>query len=310
VITQLRLAWRLQRWELAFVVAGSLSLSALAFWQAADMRSLLTGCGTPAAAPACGLIFPFQESHGQPVQMIQMAIDFVPFVLGLIVGVPVVAREVEQRTALIAWPLAGSRLRWLAWRLAPPLVVALASVAVLAVAADQMAHAYFPNSDLGFVEYGSRGLPLVMRTALMLLSGVAVGALLGRVLPGLLLGIAVSVAVAVALQGALPHWASSTELSFADSPMSNIGSITTEVRFRAPDGRLIDAQAAEEIINAAFAASPDGEPDPSILPQEVFYGIAASRYPEVLLRESAGLRVAAIGLGLLAAFAVARRRPE
>ena len=310
MITQLRLAWRLQRWELAFVVAACMSLSAVSFWQAADMRSLLTGCGTPAAAPACGLIFPFQDSHGQRVQMIQMAIDFVPFVVGLIVGVPLVAREVEQRTSLIAWPLARSRLRWLAWRLAPPLLVALASVAVLAVAADQMAHAYFPNSDLGFVEYGSRGLPLVMRTALMLLAGVAVGALLGRVLPGLLLGIAVSVAVAVALQGALPHWASSTELSFTDSPMSNIGSMTTEVRYRAPDGQLLDAQAGEELMEAAYAASPDGEPDPSILPQEVFYGIAASRYAEVLLRESAGIGAAAIGLGAVAFLAVRRRRPE
>jgi len=39
VIAPLRLTWRLQRWEFAFVVIGGLGLAAVAFWQAFDMRS-------------------------------------------------------------------------------------------------------------------------------------------------------------------------------------------------------------------------------------------------------------------------------
>ena len=310
MITQLRLAWRLQGWEFAFVVIGALGLAAVAFWQAFDMRSLLTGCGTPSAARACEFIYPFQDSHGTGVQLTQMAIDFVPFVAGLILGVPVVAREVEQRTALVAWPLVGSRMRWLAWRMAPLLLVTLAVVSVLAVAADQMAHAYFPNSDLGFVEYESRGLPLVMRSVPMLVSGVAIGALLGRVLPALLVGIGASVALSVVLAMALPHWVASTELGRAESFNSGPGSLNTDLQFRAPDGRLIDAETAEQMFAAAYEANPGAEPDPSTLPQEIFFGIAASRYPEVLVRETAVLGVAMIGIGALAVVAVGRRRPE
>ena len=311
MITQLRLAWRLQRWELAFVAAACLGLSAAAFWQTADMRSMLTGCGTPAAAPACLVVYAFQDSHGTGVQLTQMAIDFVPFVAGLILGVPVVAREVELRTALVTWPLAGSRLRWLTWRLAPILVIFLVLIGVLAVAADQLAHAYFPNSTLGFVQYGYRGLPLVMRSVLVLVSGVAIGALLGRVLPALLVGIGLSVVVAVVLGLAMPHWVPSTELTFAESVESGqVGSLNTDLQWRAPDGRLIDGETADQMFAAAYEANPGAEPDPSTLPQEVFFGIAAGRYPEVLVRETAVIGFAIIGMGALAAVIVRRRRPE
>lgn len=313
MIAALRLAWRLQRWELAFVVVASLGLAAAAFWQAADMRSMLTGCGTAAAAPACDLVYAFQDSHGSGVRLTQMAINFVPFVAGLVLGVPLVAREVEQRTALIAWPLARSRTRWLAWRLAPLLLVALGVLTILAVAADQMAHAYFPNSDLGFVDYEARGLPLVTRSALMLATGMAIGAVVGRVLPGLLVGIGLSVAVSIVLAMALPHWVPSRELG-GEAAMMYPGSLNTDLRYRMPDGRPIDSETAERMMEAAYQAAyeadPGTEPDPSTLPQAIFYGIAANRYPEVLVRESAVLGVAIIGMGALAFAAVGRRRPE
>ena len=310
MISQLRLAWRLQRSEIAFVATASLVLSAAAFWQAADMRSMLTGCGTAAAAPACHLIYSFQNSHGQRVQLIQMATTFVPFVGGLALGVPVVAREVELRTALISWPLAGSRLRWLAWRLLPLLVILLVPVGILAVAVDQLAHAYFPHSDLGFVQYEYRGLPLVMRSVIMLVSGVAIGAVLGRVLPSLLVGIGLSVVVSMVLSMALPHWVSSTELTAAESIQSGPGPITTEMRYRMPDGDIVDAQTGEVMAQPIYEANPGIEPDSPLLPQPIFYGIAASRYADVLVRESAVLGIAIIGMAAAAAVAVGRRRPE
>ena len=311
MIGQLRLALRLQRWDFAFVAILCLGLSAVAFWLAADMRSLHTGCGTAAATRACDFVFPFQDSHGQRVEVVQAVTDFVPYLAGLFLGVPVVAREVEQRTAPIAWSLAGSRVRWLTWRLAPLLLLSLVPISVLAVASDQMARAYFPNSDIGFVQYEARGLPLVMRTVLILVSGVAIGALLGRVLPALLVGIGVSIAVSVVLAMALPHWVPSTELTAAESVASGaIGSLNTDLQFRLPNGELMDSAAAEELIYAANEASPEAPPDPSTLPQEVWIGVAASRYPEVLVRESAALGVAIVCIGAIGAFVVGRRRPE
>jgi hypothetical protein len=273
------------------------------------MRSVLGQCGTPAATSACDVIFAFQETHGPAVSMTQMATGFVPFVVGLVLGVPIVTREVEQRTALIAWPLSGSRLRWLAWRALPTLVIGLALVSPLAFAADQMARAYFPHSDIGFVQYEARGLPLVMRTAVMLVAAVAIGAAVGRLLPALLVGIGLSVALSVGLGLALPHWVTPTLLGDPES-LSWIGSqLSTDVRYRLPDGTVVSADEGEALVEAAHEAA-GGEPDPALLPEMLLYGVAPERYLEVATREAGALAVAALGLAATAAFVVQRRRPE
>ena len=311
MITQLRLTWRLQRWDIAFVAVLCASLSAAALWLTMDMRSILARCGTPAATPPCQLVYAFQATHGQAVQTIQYAIGFVPYLAGLVLGVPVVAREVELRTAPITWSLVASRLRWLAWRVVPLLVISLVPIGVLAVAADQMAHAYIPNHDLGFIEYAGRGLPLVMRFVLTLVAGVAIGAMLGRVLPALLVGIGLSVAVSMGLGAALDHWVPSTELTAAESIQSGqVGALNTDLKFRLPDGTTVDNQTAENLIYAANEAGQGVVADPSTLPHEVFIGIAAGRYPEVLVRESAVLGLASIGVVAFGGFVVGRRRPE
>ncbi len=60
----IRLAWRLQRWEIVLVAAGCLGLAAAATWLTLDMRSILARCGIPDAGNACDVIFAFQETHG------------------------------------------------------------------------------------------------------------------------------------------------------------------------------------------------------------------------------------------------------
>jgi hypothetical protein len=312
-MTTLRLAWRLQRWEFAFVALGGLGLSAVALWQAFDMRSLLIGCGTPSAAPACEFVYPFQNTHGDAVLLIQMLIGVAPFFVGLLLGVPIVTREIEHRTALIAWPLAGSRARWLTWRVAPAFIIGLVVMAALAVAADLLAQAYLPKSDLGFVQHEARGLPLVMRAMVVLALGVALGALIGRFLPALLVGIVLCVGMSVALGSALDHWLPSQVLSENEAPGGLTNPAVTDVRYRMPDGQIVSAQEGETIISAAYdraAAAGEPEPDPATLPHEVYTGISAARHGEVVLRESLALGALALGLLGVAVVVVRRRRPE
>jgi hypothetical protein len=312
-VDALMLTWRLQRSEIVFVAAICLALTAVATWLAMDMRSILGRCGTPAATSACDVIFAFQETHGPIVSMTQAATGFVPFVAGLVLGVPIVTREVEQRTALTAWSLSRSRLRWLAWRAVPALVIGLALVSPLAFATDQMVRAYFPHSDIGFVQYEARGLPLVMRTAVMLVAGVAIGAVVGRLLPALLVGIAASVALSVGLGFALPHWAPSTLLGDLESPESGswIGSqLSTEVRYRLPDGTVVSADDGEAFAEGVYDEGGGREPDPALLPEMLLYGIAPERYLEVAARETAALVSAVLVLASTAGFVVRRRRPE
>jgi hypothetical protein len=308
-----RLAWRLQRWEIIFVAAGGLALWAAATWLTLDMRSVLARCGTPDATSACVNIFAFQETHGAVVGFVQTLIEYVPFVIGLVLGVPIVTREVEHRTALIAWPMAGSRLRWLAWRLLPTLLIGLVLVGLLAIAADQLARAYYPHSDIGFAEYEARGLPLVMRTAVMLVAGVAVGAVVGRLLPALLVGLGLSAAVIVGLALALPNWVAPTVLGNPDSdePAAMIGGrLHTAIQYRLPNGDLVSADEGEMFMEAVYEEAGGEEPDPASLPETIIVGVSADRYTEVLVRESAALGAGVAVLAGLAAALVQRRRPE
>jgi ABC-type transport system involved in multi-copper enzyme maturation permease subunit len=308
----LRLAWRLQRWEILSVVALCLTLAAIAAWLTLDMRSVLARCGTPDATPACDVIFAFQETHGTAVGMVQSLIGFAPFIVGLVLGVPIVTREIEHRTALIAWPLAASRLRWLALRLLPPLLVGLLLVTVLAIAADQLARAYFPHTDLGFVQFEARGVPLVMRTALTFLAGVTIGAVVGRLLPALLLGIGLSVVVSVGLAFALPHWVPSTLLpDLEDDPAAAIGGrLHTAIQYRLPNGDVVSADEGEAFAETVYQAAGSEEPDPASLPVMIIEGVSGDRYGEVVVRESLALGVLAAVLAGTAAFVVERRRPE
>ncbi len=308
----LRLAWRMQRWEIAFVVVGCLGLAAAATWLTLDMRAVLDRCGTPAATDACDFVFAFQDSHGSLFELIQMLAGYLPIVVGLVLGVPIVTREVEQRTALIAWPMARSRTRWLAWRLVPTLLIGLVLVAIVAVAADQMVRAYYPHSDIGFSRYEGRGIPLVMRTAIILVGGVVIGAVIGRLLPALLVGIGFSAAVFVGLANALPHWVPSTVLPDIETdPAAMIGGrLHTAIQYRLPSGEVVSAHDGEIYAEAVYQEWLPNEPEPALLPTMIITGIGPDRYAEVVAREAAALGIGTLGLAAVAAAVVRRRRPE
>lgn len=312
----LRLAWRLQRWEIAFVTLACLALGAAAAYLAVEMRSLLAHCnGGSIGTIPCSSSFVFQD-RGGTVGLLMMLSGVLPFAVGLVLGVPIVARELEHRTAHLAWPLAGSRLRWLAWRMAPTLIVAVVAVTLPAIAVDQMLRARWPHDDVGFLEYGMHGVPLVMRAALALGMGVALGAVIGRLLPALLVGAGLSVALAVGLNLAVPVWvlpgelATTTEAelesSFAVNARLGVRPVSSE--YRLPDGTLISDGLADQIITAAYEAAGAEEPDRSALPQLVIHEIPATRYADVALRESVALAAGTLLLAGGAGLVVRRRR--
>lgn len=280
----IRLAWRMQRWEIVFVAIICLGLAAAAMWQVAELRSTIRD---------------ENASAGTAMYMVWMAMGVVAFVVGLVLGVPLVAREVEHRTALLAWPLASSRLRWLVWRAAPVLGIGLLLLAVPAIASDQMTQAYLATSEPGFDQYDTRGVPMLVRSAVVLVLGIALGALIGRLLPALLVGIALSVGLFIGLESVREHWVASRELT------ESMGAMTTDLRYRLPDGTFISSDEAE-----GLRLVEEGEAQPAALPEYVYYGIAADRYWEVVIRESAALAVGALAIGGFAALVVNRRRPE
>lgn len=306
-MTWARLTFRLQRSSIGFAVVACLGLAAVAAWLTLSLPSTLAECSAPTASHDCGVISLFGSPLGDTMLMFNLVVSVATYAVPLVLGVPVLTTEIERRTAMIAWPLAGSRLKWLAWRGGSVLVIGLVLVGLMAAAAEALVHANDPGRDLGFASHGARGISLVLRSTLMLTVAIVVGAVVGRLLPGLLIGIALAVGISFAVELPLPYGVGSTELTASELSGHPV---TTGHAYRAPDGTPISDDDAEAMMMAAYQEySPELPPD-SVLPIDVSYGIAGSRYSEVLVRESAVLIGATVLVGGVAALVVVRRRPE
>ena len=78
-------------------------------------------------------------------------LSYLPAIVGAIIGVPIVARELEMRTVSFAWSLQGIRWRWLAARLWPMLLIALIGGALAGIATSQMRVAQAEISSSGMI---------------------------------------------------------------------------------------------------------------------------------------------------------------
>jgi hypothetical protein len=308
MLNWLRLAWRLQPVVLAFCAVGCLGLASVAMWLATDMRSIIADCGTASATQACDVIYAFQSTHGPAVSMVQAGMGLAQYGVPLVLGVALITPEIEHRTAMISWPMAGSRVRWLRWRALPVLLIGASLIGVMAVAAELLARSYLPHSDIGFANHGLRGVSMLARAGLVFVAAVATGAVIGRLLLALLVGVTLSVGLASGLDAALPHWVASAELAPSDSVLAGAFPLNTGFEYRAPDGGPISDAEVEAMLQAAYEEFGD-EANPALLPQDVFFGVAAWRYPEVLIRESAVLGAATLVAGTLGVITLQRRRP-
>ena len=300
-VTWARLTFRLQRSSIAFAALVCLGLAGTAAWLAVNLPSRTVSLlGSPL---------------GEPVMLTQLVIGVAMYAVPLVLGVPILAQEVEHRTAMIAWPLAGSRLKWLSWRAGSVIVIGLVLIGIMAVAAEVLASAEAPDSELGFLSHGSRGISLIMRSILTLVVALALGAVIGRLLPSLLIGVAFAVVISTAVGSLVPFGVEPTEITpTAVTPTEAFYEggppLQTGHSYRAPDGTPISDDEAEAMSMAVFAEySPELPPD-SELPQDVVHGIDGSRYFEVLARESAVLGGVTILAAGVAAAVVQRRRPE
>jgi hypothetical protein len=187
-----------------------------------------------------------------------------PFLLGLLGGVPIVSRELEARTAQTAWSLDGSRIRWLArqvWPVALVLGAAMtfAALAAIPVADDFVAWGHGGKSSV----IGLHGGLALVRAFGAFGIGLAVGALLGRTLPAFIFGVALSLALLYALGNVRDAWTASLEPMVIVDPSTDTGeysmdprAVTTGWVVRTPDGTLLSSEDARRIATDAGVESP------------------------------------------------------
>jgi ABC-type transport system involved in multi-copper enzyme maturation permease subunit len=208
MMTLTRLAFRIQRFELVSValLVAALAIAALVVRDHLVSLTVPTSCflellvaGPMAGTDCVASAQQFFEVDNSEALPLMQAFGMVALLVGGLLGVGMVSREIETGTASFAWALAGSRRRWLLGRLLPIVVVVIALLAVLAVTSDALLAARQPwvAPEQSLVDLDGHGSVLVLRGLVALLVGVLVGLLIGRTLPTVIVSTVVVMAVAL-----------------------------------------------------------------------------------------------------------------
>jgi hypothetical protein len=310
------LALKPHRFALIWTAAGCLivagAAASVAVWLAT--YAVPTGCADLAIrnTAACG---------GYPEALVidhlwaarAMAVmGLLPFVMGTIVGVPVVAAEIESRTAIIAWSLDPSRRRWFVVRMVGVGSVLGLLLMVPAAAGNLLERFRVPRWDPSttvYLDFGSRGWPLVERGLATFAVAVTVGLVVGRVLPALVVA-GLLAAVLLGVLNAAHSMSLPEPTQIAARPNGYVLPVGgTRSMYADAAGKLY----SPEQIRAA-APAPVGTPEFFAWFEgagftQVQYGISGERLWVVEVRELAAVSAAVAVLLAAAASLVRTRRP-
>lgn len=315
--SRFRMAVRIQRFE----VWSCVLIVAIIIATALIVRGRLDGVGAPvecltpwlfpevvADQVRCGpLSDAFFSVKRDEAGLVMNAMSVMPLLVGLLLGVGLVGREIDGGTAPTVWALAGSRRRWLVGRLVPILLILAALMALAGIATDWLAAARVPW-QLGrpsFDDAGLHGPGVIARGIAAFALALAVGAWSGRMLPTILISAFVVACLGIAGHSFLDGWVEANAHEVAVPSWFNgeyDGGRFTESFYRLPDGSEVSAFDIGTLVPAGV------DPESWIAQLDlVAFGVHAPDYQGWVMTEIAVF--GAIGLaGIVATFAIVERR--
>jgi len=302
------LTFRIHRFETTLVVGATIlsvlvSAAVVSWMSSSGYTSCLTEDGSQTLSSLC------QGSLGLWVSRIaRLSVTIVPlfpFLAGLLLGGPLVARELEGGTARLAWSLGPSRLRWFGQRAVPALALIVVAALVIGFVSEILLRTMHPTADLdqSFVGFRGRGLLVAVEALLIGSIAVALGAILGRLVPTLILTLILAAGIAIAVDK-VENTLLTGEALVSDNFSWNGGDMYLTSRFRLADWTLATW---EEMIAIHPEFQYQGPPENIA---NVTLYIPGSRYHGVELREAIGLTALAGAFLVIAGVAVMRRRPR
>jgi hypothetical protein len=185
------LTWRQHRGA-AYVVAGTLAvlvalLLVTGHYMLTTYQQLGVGdCIAHPDHPNCGMLVETFTAQVSPFVTAITWLNVLPALLGILVGAPLVARELEQGTHRFVWLQSVTRLRWTAMKLVLVIGAVLVATGVLTVTLrrwfgplHQFGGYYFP------ITFDFEGAVPLAYAAFALVLGIAVGTLLRSTVPAM-----------------------------------------------------------------------------------------------------------------------------
>ncbi len=299
-----RLVLKQNRFEVIVLGGAILVLTLAILYVATRMGAFpaeIEACGDPVTCRA------LQETRGRLEQLATPLILLgvvLPIFVGLMFGVPLVAREVERGTASLPWAMSRSRHGWFLRRVAILGVTLAVITALPSIALDLLTQALFPDVDMAhsFMFVDERG-PIVGARALAAFGvGALSGALTGRALPGLLLALVGSAMLFASLAIMDESWLRADAVPLPDDPNRPTEALIVSIGYDLPDGRTVDWETAVALLD-----------DPNRAPEEVYpyryIGVPAQLAPEKRAREIGVILLAGLACVGAATLVVGRRRP-
>jgi hypothetical protein len=300
----------------AAVILGFLMVAAaggaIAWLRTFDIPDECFGSGNVGdrCLPYQAAMFAYGEAFSAVGNPAAIATLVAPIVVAMVLGIAVLAREIEQQTTNFAWSIAPSRSTWLRDRLIPILVV----LVVLGLAGGGLGDVLMGLRQRGvdpwqnFEGLGVRGPAIAAAGLLVFGIAALVGAAVGRQLPALLISGAL---IGFGVYGAATvsdAWVQG-DAEVGTYDQIAIGDKILDELIRTPEGEYISWDEAyrrygSELDNISY----DGTDNGTGLRVATRY-VPGERYPAAVARLSGllgGGGLAAIGLTF---FVVNRRRP-
>ncbi|MGA6153336.1 hypothetical protein ACPEIC_08370 [Stenotrophomonas sp. NPDC087984] len=224
------LVWLVARQHRAALWAGLVVVAAVAayiVWQRTEMVGYIRTHGIEGCAdwkmfchgrrvslqrdtdPTAGAFRHLNDAYRGPLLTTGRLLIALPALIGVFIGAPLFARELEMGTHQLVWTQSVGRTRWLVTKLALPLVAVVAGTAVLAALYTwwwRAARTQFQDIAWGTaVPFDATGPAAAVLAPLSFLLGAAAGLLLRRTLPAMAITLGATVGVQYGLGALRPH---------------------------------------------------------------------------------------------------------
>jgi len=223
------LTLRQHRTQLAAALGLMATLALVLVWTEHQMTTYLDASGLSACIAhggGCdGISRMFQNRYGSLLTN-SAYLNFLPMLIGVFWGAPLIAREIEQGTHRLAWTQSVSRRRWLLTKLSVFVAAAILAATLFSLLLAWWFHPFarvsiaggFSRMDLNVFDF--QGIVPIAYALYAFALGTTAGALIRRTLPAMAVTFAGFLPVRLLLQATRAHFITPLKITYQASTQS------------------------------------------------------------------------------------------